>query len=748
MDCQPVSNERGAGTTPAINTDDPDGSDNGGFADSLSAGGYEFYIDASWRIDDGVTNWCMVTHEPDDDGGYRVIGVVGGYAGGGDFAVEPFYYELDKDDPDSSATLVFFEMGAGNLNAITGDEDDRFEPDHQTRDIATAAYIVFKKWHEVDRWLDDNELVLLGEMRSHPDLVRVAEGHTVSLEIHSDVVDGTSTDQMRVMSELGFTRAPTVSSDDEDEVDDDEGNDASITGPETPNGILGLNYILLGRIKTNWPDEDSDHVEPDCLADDEQVRMHIAWAEDQVAIRINEDVAQFRYEPDDENGDRADDSLRDHVRRFLQSHSEWGLDGEVLEEAVTIIMYRGFDDLLDGDEEDRGWRCETGEYRVTGWNGSWGELDEDGGESAYAGGFYLSVVEFTEHNQIADSENLEIARDEDGHIVHMELNAAISDLNHHYFVGVRQKAKAASKPAVIAVATAPLPAPASCVNDGQPVAQAAPPVARPAGTSANWIALIVVASLVLAGLMYAYSKFIATKDEPSQASDISLQPPSPTVDNAPAAAIPVIPADIAPEPPVVSAPASNPSFDCTSASTMIEKTLCTDAALGELDRTLDEKYQRLRGAGIGGDLLLSTQRLWVTERNACTDRNCLAGAYRNRIRELDEYVIGKVRADASVEDAPQPETTQRQVSNPGFDCDLHRSTVEQAICSDAQLGDLHRTMAEKYAALSYAGAGGDVLDASQKFWMEYRNRCTDKACLVEAYTIRIRALDEFADSKR
>jgi uncharacterized protein len=732
MDCQPVSNERGAGTTPANNTDDPDGSDNGGFADSLSEGGYEFYIDASWRIDDGVTNWCMVTHESDDDGGYRVIGVVGGYAGGGDFAVEPFYYELDKDDPDNLATLVFFEMGAGNLNTITGDEDDRFEPDHQTRDIATAAYIVFKKWHEVDRWLDDNELVLLGEMRSHPNLVRVAEGRTVSLEIHSDVVDGTSTDQMRVMSELGFTRAPTVSSDDDDD-DDDEGNDASITGPETPNGILGLNYILLGKIRKDWPDEYSNHIEPACVADDEQVRIRIAWAEDLVAIQIDEDFTQFRYASGAEHGDGASELLRNHVRSFLQSHPEWGLDGEILEEAATIITSSSIADMLDGDEEDRGWRCETGEYRVSGWNGTWGELDEDGGESAYTSGFYLSVVAFTERRQVSDPEKVEIVRDEDARIVHMDLNAAVSDLNHQYFVGVRKKRQATRKQAAT-----------SRVTDRSPGSRTAPSAAQPVKVSTNWIVLIIMASVALAGLMYASSKLIAADSEPSQPTAFTSQRPSADTMDSLVARTPEIPQDAAPELPEGAVPASKPSFDCNGATTTIERTLCSDAALGDLDRILDEKYERLKSAGAGGDVLLSTQRLWLAQRNACADRDCLAEAYRNRIRELDETI----RGDTPAEGAPQSETTQDQVSNPGFDCNLHKRTIEQAICADTLLGDLHRTMAEKYAALSYAGAGGDVLIASQKFWMEYRDRCTDNACLVEAYASRIRDLDEFADSKR
>lgn len=744
MDGQPVSNDRGAGTTPANNTDDPDGSDNGGFADSLSADGYEFYIDASWRIDDGITNWCMVTHEPDDDGGYRVIGVVGGYAGGGDFAVEPFYYELDKDDPENLATLVFFEMGAGNLNAITGDEDDRFEPDHQTREIATAAYVVFKKWHEVDRWLDDNELVLLGEMRSHPDLVRVAEGHMVCLEIHSDVVDGTSTDQMRVMGELGFTRAPTVSSDDDEDDgdDDDDGTDASITDPEAPNGILGLNYILLGNIRQDWPDEYSDHIEPACVADEEQVRIYIAWAEDLVAIQINENVTQFRYASGDEHGDGASELLREHVRTFLQSNPEWGLDGDTLEEAATIIISSSIAELLDGDEEDRGWRCETGEYRVSGWNGTWGELDEDGGESTYTSGFYLSVIAFTERHQVSDPEKVEIVRNEDASIVHMDLNTAVSDLDHEYFVGVRKKSRSARKHAV-ALPGPPPPLHPSRVNDRTPEAHTAAPAARQAKASTNWIALIIVASLTLAGLMYAYSTFIATNGEPSQPPAITAQSPSADVVEAPATGTPIIAQDAEPEP-LAATPPSNPSFDCTGATTTIERTLCADATLGELDRVLDEKYERLKSAGAGGDVLLSTQRLWLAQRNACADRDCLAEAYRNRIHALDETI----RADTPTEGSPQPEATQGRVSNPGFDCNLHRRTVEQAICADAQLGDLHRTMAEKYAALSYAGASGDVLSASQKFWMEYRDRCTDKACLVEAYASRIRDLDEFADSKR
>jgi uncharacterized protein len=77
------------------------------------------------------------------------------------------------------------------------------------------------------------------------------------------------------------------------------------------------------------------------------------------------------------------------------------------------------------------------------------------------------------------------------------------------------------------------------------------------------------------------------------------------------------------------------SFDCTRAGTRVEKMICADAELSRLDSELGTLYGDLRrNAGSNEATLKRDQRIWLKERNACTDSACLAKAYRERIGQL------------------------------------------------------------------------------------------------------------------
>lgn len=79
------------------------------------------------------------------------------------------------------------------------------------------------------------------------------------------------------------------------------------------------------------------------------------------------------------------------------------------------------------------------------------------------------------------------------------------------------------------------------------------------------------------------------------------------------------------------------SFDCTKASTAVEKQVCQNLFLSKLDDALAKNY---------GDLLKSNdnlypkkelreeQKAWLRQRNACTDLKCLVGLYGDRVDEL------------------------------------------------------------------------------------------------------------------
>jgi uncharacterized protein/ssDNA-binding Zn-finger/Zn-ribbon topoisomerase 1 len=74
------------------------------------------------------------------------------------------------------------------------------------------------------------------------------------------------------------------------------------------------------------------------------------------------------------------------------------------------------------------------------------------------------------------------------------------------------------------------------------------------------------------------------------------------------------------------------SFDCKKASTSVEKLICTDPKLSELDTDLAQAY---RGAvKVSPDVKVG-QKQWLKERNACVDVTCLKTAYENRINNLN-----------------------------------------------------------------------------------------------------------------
>lgn len=84
------------------------------------------------------------------------------------------------------------------------------------------------------------------------------------------------------------------------------------------------------------------------------------------------------------------------------------------------------------------------------------------------------------------------------------------------------------------------------------------------------------------------------------------------------------------------------SFDCAKAQTRVEKLICNDAGLRELDEHLDRYYEAGRAAvERAASCLQSDQAQWLkTIRNQCADASCLKAAYLDRLGELDALQPG------------------------------------------------------------------------------------------------------------
>ena len=76
------------------------------------------------------------------------------------------------------------------------------------------------------------------------------------------------------------------------------------------------------------------------------------------------------------------------------------------------------------------------------------------------------------------------------------------------------------------------------------------------------------------------------------------------------------------------------SFDCTKASSFVEKAICTDKQLSSLDDQLAGLYKAARAANANAATVEADQKAWLSWRNQCADPACLKKAYADRIAAL------------------------------------------------------------------------------------------------------------------
>ncbi len=73
------------------------------------------------------------------------------------------------------------------------------------------------------------------------------------------------------------------------------------------------------------------------------------------------------------------------------------------------------------------------------------------------------------------------------------------------------------------------------------------------------------------------------------------------------------------------------SFDCTHATTNVEKMICADKELSQFDEKLNRVYTSFY---LLTKEIKTDQRAWIKKRNTCQDTNCIKEAYTKRVEEL------------------------------------------------------------------------------------------------------------------
>jgi len=137
---------------------------------------------------------------------------------------------------------------------------------------------------------------------------------------------------------------------------------------------------------------------------------------------------------------------------------------------------------------------------------------------------------------------------------------------------------------------------------------------------------------------------------PAPASSPVEQAPSPNVAaGSPIAAVPAAPAakpaepgapreQTAPQPaPVVTVPI-RASFDCAKAGNDAERLICADRELAALDVRMADLYQLGLNSVADSNEFTGEQKVWLSRRDACTDKQCLVVSYDDRIKDLQRWI--------------------------------------------------------------------------------------------------------------
>jgi len=78
------------------------------------------------------------------------------------------------------------------------------------------------------------------------------------------------------------------------------------------------------------------------------------------------------------------------------------------------------------------------------------------------------------------------------------------------------------------------------------------------------------------------------------------------------------------------------AFDCSKATTKVEKLICSDKKLFELDKEMNAYYKE--AVKREPQEIRDEQRKWLKIRNACIEVGCISAAYEEKIDELKSFI--------------------------------------------------------------------------------------------------------------
>ena len=178
-------------------------------------------------------------------------------------------------------------------------------------------------------------------------------------------------------------------------------------------------------------------------------------------------------------------------------------------------------------------------------------------------------------------------------------------------------------------------------------------------------------------------------------------------------------------------PSSGPSFDCNTASSLAEQTVCKDSKLAALDHTYGASLQKsLRSASPEKRQNIANRYIFdMYFRDTW-------GTNKKEIAQVYEKILGK--STEKTGSVPTKKTSEAV-------CSQARTPAERAICGNPTLKKLDTEMADAYHRVfantqPNSPARKALIDA-QRQWLKTRDACqADVACIKKAYRERIQAL--------
>jgi uncharacterized protein YecT (DUF1311 family) len=167
-------------------------------------------------------------------------------------------------------------------------------------------------------------------------------------------------------------------------------------------------------------------------------------------------------------------------------------------------------------------------------------------------------------------------------------------------------------------------------------------VPKSSSLSAGVIGALAAVAVVAIVFLVAWPRHTADKNLPVAAQPPAQSVASPAPANPPSAAgtaaPPMAAAPAGAEPAAAPPPVFQTSFDCTQATRLALKMICSDPNLAAQDVQLAALYRRARANAIDPSQLSDQQQEWLAARDSCRSPGCLSTVYAQRRAELAQWL--------------------------------------------------------------------------------------------------------------